>query len=55
MVGWTDVLIVTLLAIGATVLVGILGYLIERSDSSTERGEPAELRGPAERREFEKR
>jgi hypothetical protein len=55
MVGWTDVLIVTLLAIGATVLVGILGYRIERSDSSTERGEPAEHREPAERREFEKR
>jgi len=30
MVGPTDVLIVTLLAIGAAVLVGILGYLIEK-------------------------
>jgi hypothetical protein len=38
MVGWTDVAIVTLLAIGATVLVGVLGYLIEKN--SDENGEP---------------
>ena len=30
MVGATDVLIVSLIAIGAVVLVGILGYLIEK-------------------------
>jgi hypothetical protein len=29
MVGWTDVVIVTLIAIGAVVLVGVLGYLID--------------------------
>jgi hypothetical protein len=30
MVGWIDVVIVTLIAIGAVVLVGILGYLIDK-------------------------
>ena len=30
MVGWTDVVIVSLLAVGSTVLVGILGYLIDK-------------------------
>jgi len=30
MAGWTDALIVTLIAIGTVVLVGILGYLIEK-------------------------
>jgi hypothetical protein len=30
MMEWTDVVIVCLLAIGAVVLVGILGYLIEK-------------------------
>ena len=30
MVGWTDVVIVSLIAIGSVVLVGILGYLIEK-------------------------
>ena len=29
MVGWTDVLIVSLIAIGSVVLVGVLGFLIE--------------------------
>jgi hypothetical protein len=49
MVGWTDVIIVTLLATGATVLIGVLGYFIDKSDESAERREPAE------RRELEKR
>jgi hypothetical protein len=30
MVGWTDVVIVTLIAIGAVVLVGVLGYVIDK-------------------------
>jgi hypothetical protein len=30
MMGWTDVLIVSLIAIGSVVVVGILGYLIEK-------------------------
>jgi hypothetical protein len=30
MVGPTDILIVSLIAIGAVVLVGVLGYLIEK-------------------------
>ena len=30
MVGFTDVVIVSLIAIGAVVLVGVLGYLIEK-------------------------
>jgi hypothetical protein len=30
MVGWTDVVIVSLIAVGAVVLVGVLGYLIEK-------------------------
>jgi len=31
MVGWTDVVIVSLIAIGSVVLVGVLGYLIEKN------------------------
>jgi membrane protein YqaA with SNARE-associated domain len=38
MVGWSDTVIVTLIAIGSSVLVGVLGYLIEKS--SDESGEP---------------
>ena len=30
MMGWTDILIVSLIAIGSVVVVGILGYLIEK-------------------------
>ena len=30
MMGWTDVVIVSLLALGAVVVVGVLGYLIEK-------------------------
>jgi len=30
MVGWTDVLIVSLIAIGSVVVVGLLGFLIEK-------------------------
>ena len=30
MVGWTDVVIVSLIAIGSVVVIGILGYLIEK-------------------------
>ena len=30
MATWTDALIVTLIAIGATVLVGVLGYLADK-------------------------
>ena len=30
MVGWTDVLIVSLIVIGSVVLVGVLGFLIEK-------------------------
>lgn len=41
MVGLSDVIIVTLLAIGATVLLGVLGYLVDKnsepSEDSTER------------------
>ena len=33
MMGWTDVVIVSLLALGAVVLVGVLGYLIEKKGS----------------------
>ena len=36
MVGPTDVVIVSLLAIGAVVLIGVLGYLIEKK--GTEEG-----------------
>ena len=35
MAGWTDAVIVTLIAIGATVLIGVLGYLIEKSSDET--------------------
>ena len=30
MVGWTDVAIVTFIAVGAAVLVGLLGFLIDK-------------------------
>jgi len=30
MAGWTDAVIVSLLALGAVVVIGVLGYLIEK-------------------------
>ncbi len=30
MVGWTDIVIVSLIALGSVVLVGVLGYLIDK-------------------------
>jgi hypothetical protein len=57
MATWIDGIIVSLLAIGATVLVGVVGYLIEKNDESAERNAPgdqrravAERKAPAERR-----
>jgi hypothetical protein len=35
MVGWTDVVIVSLLAVGSVVLVGVLGYLIDKSSAAS--------------------
>jgi hypothetical protein len=31
MMGWTDVVIVSLIAIGSVVLIGVLGYLIDKT------------------------
>jgi hypothetical protein len=46
MVGWSDTAIVTLIAIGSSVLVGVLGYLIEKSsDDSSEPQHEAEEKG----------
>ena len=46
MVGWSDTVIVTLIAIGSSVLVGVLGYLIEKSsDESSEPRHKAEEKG----------
>ena len=46
MVGWSDTVIVTLIAIGSSVLVGVLGYLIEKSsDDSSEPRHEAEEKG----------
>ena len=39
MVGISDIVIVTLLAIGATVLLGVLGYLIDKNSESAEGAE----------------
>jgi hypothetical protein len=36
MMGWTDVVIVSLIAIGSVVLVGVLGYLIEKKGTQEE-------------------
>lgn len=36
MVGLSDVVIVTLIAIGAVVLVGILGYVIDKQEGNQE-------------------
>lgn len=44
MFGLADIVIVTLLAVGASVLVGVLGYLIEKGDAESERSLPAERR-----------
>ena len=32
MISWTDAVIVTLIAIGASVLVGVLGYFIDKNE-----------------------
>ena len=40
MVGWTDVALVSLIALGSVVLVGILGVLIDKSGAAT--GEPTD-------------
>ena len=37
MAKWTDAVIVTLISMGAAVLLGIVGYLIEKSADSAER------------------
>jgi hypothetical protein len=36
MAGWTDALIVTAIAIATVVLVGVLGYLIEKKGAENE-------------------
>jgi len=36
MVGWTDVVIVSLISLGAVVLVGVLGYLIDKKVAEDE-------------------
>lgn len=55
MATWVDGLIVTVLAIGATVLLGVLGYLIEKNDESAERKAPGDQRrAPAERNVMER-
>ena len=33
MISWTDAIIVTLLAVGTAVLVGVLGYLIDKNSA----------------------
>ena len=47
MFGVTDIGIVTLLAIGASVLVGVLGYLIDKNDD--ESSEPEARRSEGKR------
>ena len=37
MVGWTDVALVSLLALGSAVVVGILGFLIDKTSDKSER------------------
>src|SRR6185503_3119915 len=39
MVGWTDVVIVSLIAIGSVVLIGVLGYLIDKTGTQEENQE----------------
>lgn len=56
MATWVDGIIVSLLAIGATVLVGIFGYFIEKNDESAERNAPVDQRElPAEHKVTERR
>ena len=56
MATWIDGVIVSLLAIGASVLVGVVGYLIEKDDESAERNSPADQRrAQAERKAMETR
>lgn len=40
MPNWVDGVIVSLLAIGASVLVGILGYLVDKSEGKSEEAQP---------------
>ena len=42
MPNWVDGVIVALLAIGASVLVGILGYLVDKSEGKSEGDQSAE-------------
>jgi len=39
MAGWIDAIIVTLIAIGSDVVIGILGYLIEKKGAQEENGD----------------
>ena len=48
MVGWTDVALVSLIALGSVVLVGILGVLIDKSSAAS--GEPADDEPQEDRR-----
>jgi hypothetical protein len=42
MPNWVDGVIVSLLAIGASVLVGILGYLVDKSEGKSEEDQSSE-------------
>lgn len=48
MVGWTDIVIVSLIALGSVVLVGVLGYLIDKSSAGG--GEPVDDKPEEDRR-----
>ena len=48
MVGWTDVAIVSLLALGSVVLIGVLGYLIDKGSAAS--GEPVDDKPQEDRR-----
>jgi hypothetical protein len=48
MVGWTDVAIVSLLALGSVVLLGVLGHLIDKSSAAS--AEPVDDKPQEDRR-----
>jgi hypothetical protein len=50
MATWVDGIIVSLLAIGASVFVGVVGFLIEKNDESAERSAPGDQRRAVENR-----
>jgi hypothetical protein len=55
MPNWVDGVIVSVIALGASVLIGILGYLVDKSEGKSEEASPAREGGVAEHKVEAKR